>query len=322
MEKKAIALEGEAQHTLIVNEAIRRGMSTRDVSEEHGKLATVLSIDNKEELILQGIPASWQNERATRICDEKQLTKELFQRLNIPSLVSFVFADPSELKPLDLFDGQKEYVCKPTVGTNGIGVTLNINSSADVYAYFHSNKQLCETFLIEEMHPGYDLRIQVIGGKVVAACKRLPAHVVGNGRRTLQELIDARRQVIKSQNPANKLDIDAQSSQLMDEQGMQLGAVVPDGKTVWLKTISNMGQGGHAIDVTDELDDAFTLWVEQIAADLNTGYFALDVMCLNHQDAQAGHAVALELNCRAEWLHHTFSERRVHDLASVVIDAL
>lgn len=83
-----------------------------------------------------------------------------------------------------------------------------------------------------------------------------------------------------------------------------------------------MAQGGHAIDVTDELAPEFSDWIKAIAKALNSSYFALDVMCSDHKILLEGSPKALEINIRAEWMHHTFSEVRTHDLAKTVVNAL
>ena len=315
-------LEGGAQHHLIVEEALRRGMSAEHFQDNDGRSATLLKYRNTKELLIQGIPESWMSPHASRLCDDKQLTKALFHKLEIPTLDSIVFTDPEQLASAEVFDGQKQYVCKPTIGTNGVGVGFDNKSIDDVKDYFGVNAHLGPAFLLEEQHPGYDLRIQVMGSQIVASCIRLPAHVVGDGSRTLEQLIAERRKVVLSQNPANDLIVDDETEVLIANQGVTLGAIIPTGLEVRLKRISNMAQGGHAIDVTDEIAPDFSKWIEAIALELHSGYFALDVMCNDHKILTADSAKALEINIRAEWMHHTFSERRTHDLANTVVSTL
>jgi glutathione synthase/RimK-type ligase-like ATP-grasp enzyme len=311
VERKQI--EGEAQHFLIVDEAEARGAVATDVSDTYGKRATRLTLGQHSETIVQGIPEAWINERALEICDQKQLTKKFFSDLDIPSLKSITYTHPSELKDQNPFDGKARFVSKPSVGGNGLGVVLNIKSYSDLCDYFESNKQHGPLFLLEEMYVGYDLRIQVINGQIIAACRRLPAFVEGDGELTLNALIEARQCVMKTQNPSNHIIIDQQSLDLINAQGYSLESIIPQRLRVKLKEISNMSAGGHAIDVTDEMSSEFAPWVVKMANELQTGYFALDLI---------GSAVALEINAKAEWMHHTFSEVKSHDLAKVVVDVL
>ncbi len=318
----ALEPEGGAQHQLIVEEARRRGISTEHIPDNSGRAATLLKFGSKEELLIQGIPESWMSVHASRQCDDKQLTKQLFHRLKIPTLDSIEFATPEDLQSEGLFDGQKQFVCKPTTGTNGVGIGFDMRSIDDVRMYHKANAHLGPTFMLEEQHPGYDLRIQVIGGQIAAACKRLPAFVTGDGTKSLVQLITERRKVVRSQNPANDIIVDDETASLISKQGLTLNTIIPIGLEVQLKRISNMAQGGHAIDVTDELAPGFSSWIQVIAKALNSSYFALDVMCNDHKILIDGSAKALEINIRAEWMHHTFSEVRTHDLAKTVVDTL
>ncbi len=315
-------LEGEAQHHMIVEEARRRGISTKLSSDQYGRTATLLKSGSLEELLIEGIPESWMSLHASRQCDNKQLTKKLFNKLGIPTLDSVEFTQPDLLAKTGLFDGQKLFVCKPTIGTNGIGVCFDIRSIDDVRDYYREHVRLGPSFLLEEQHPGYDLRIQVIEGEIVAACKRLPAFVTGDGIKSLEQLIAERRKVVRVQNPANDLVVDSDTAALISGQGLTLDSIIPESTAVQLKRISNMAQGGRAIDVTDELAPGFSMWIEAITHEIRTGYFALDIMCLDHNTLLAESAKALEINIRAEWMHHTFSEVRTHDLAKTIVDAL
>ena len=316
------AREGEAQHYLIVGRAKEKKISGRDVGIGHGRLATILNFNDHEELIVQGVPQSWLNDRAVRICDDKKLTKELFAELDIPAPNSHEFHTPDEITSLQVFGSGTQFVCKPAIGTNGVGVDLRIFSLGDVHNYLERYGHLGTSFLLEELHPGYDLRIQVIGSRIVAACVREPAHVLGDGKSTLTELIKQRRGIVRRQNAANDLVLDDDGFTLLHEQGFNVADIVPDGHKVVLKNVSNMAQGGHAIDVTDEIHPVYGKWVDRLSRKLNAPYFALDVMCNDHVTYPGGNPQALELNIRAEWMHHTFSERRTHDLASIVIREL
>lgn len=314
--------EGEGQHRLIVEEARRRGIATESKTESFGRTATLLKSGSKEELLIQGIPESWMSLPASKQCDDKQLTKALFQKLDIPTLDSIVFTDPEELVAAGVFDGQKQFVCKPTIGTNGVGVGFEMRSIDDVKKYYKANAHLGPAFLLEEQHDGYDLRIQVIDSLITAACIRLPAYVTGDGSKSLKQLITERRRVVQLQNPANDLVVDRETALLISSQGLTLNSIIPGDEEVQLKRISNMAQGGHAIDVTDEIAPGFSNWVETISLELDSGYFALDIMCNDHTTLIGDSAKGLEINIRAEWMHHTFSERRTHDLAKTVVDAL
>ncbi|MCG8576821.1 MAG: hypothetical protein MI810_18215 [Flavobacteriales bacterium] len=319
MPKEDKVVEGTAQHQLIVGEAQKRGFEVEEKACSEGKRLTILKKGNHQEKIYSGIPESWVNDNTAEICDQKQLTKQLFQEIEIPTPISFRFQLAEDLDE-EVFRTGKNYICKPEVGTNGKGVEFDIKNLDLVKGYLQRNSAIADTFLLEEFVSGEDLRLQIIGRKIVAACVRKPASVIGDGQYTLSKLIEKRQAEVQAQNPANRLEIDEQSKELIRLSNYSFADVIPENTEIRLKKIANMGQGAKAIDVTDEIDPALQHWVNRISTALQAPYFALDI--ISNDPSNEKECVALELNLRAEWMHHTFSEKRTHDLAKTVIDEL
>lgn len=320
MMSKSNNQEGHAQHQLILEEAIKRGIQINDLTGIYGIITHKLIQNNQSIILVQGIVQEWIDSASEKICDHKDKTKELFKSLRIPTPESVVFE-----KPGDLFGKLKpglSYVCKPSVGTNGIGVQMDISSINEVRTYFKTFGYLGKLHLLEDFTKGYDLRIQVIDSKIVAVCKRLPAFVVGDGQSSLEKLINERRFIVQNQNSANDLIVDEQTLNLLHNQGVLLNDIIVKDKKVQLKTVSNMAQGGHSIDVTDEIDPIYHHWVRSIFKELNIGYFALDFITEDHTNFKNENSFALEINSRAEWMHHTFSEKKTHELAKVILDVV
>lgn len=315
----AVQLEGSSQHELIVQEAIRRGIKVQESKEGILTRRTILIQGQQQEELVQGIPQSWVNNLATLVCDRKQNTKDLFEKLQIHTPRSIRFLQLNELNP-DIFSEKKDFICKPEIGTNGKGVCFEINSWLALKEYLNAHETPAGPYLLEEYISGADLRIQVIGRKMVAACVRHPAYVLGDGQSTLLELIERRREQIQLQNPANSLLIDRQSQQLIEKAGYTLNSIPAMNVRVTLKRVANMGQGAIAEDCTDRIDPRIERWIEELSAALDMPYFALDI--LTDDITRIESYYALEVNLRAEWMHHTFSEGRQHDLASVIIREL
>lgn len=312
------------QHQMVVEEAIRRGITVTDVSDVIEFPAVLLeSPKGQRELVVQGGPSSWTHMQTRCLCDYKHLTKIVFQRVGINAPKNILFNNPTDTNIKDFFEPGQSYVCKPNIGDGGIGVELGIRSLEEIQSYWERNKQLCTAFLLEEqVTTGSDLRIQVIGGKIAAACIREPACVIGNGKNSLIELIDARRMIMKTQNPANHLELDKVSMKLIEQQRLHLASIPIDGQKVVLKTVSNIGQGGIPIDVTDKLHPTYHQWVKKVEAFLKTAYFALDFISPDPAENPIKTSYCIEINPQPTWLHHTFSERKTHNLAAVVLDCL
>ena len=314
------AQEGDLQHEFVLAAARKRGISITDVSDKMFCKAALLELNGQVELLVQGIISSAMHLKTKHLLDFKQLTKYMLRQLQIPSPESMLFSNPDDPGLKDFIQPGRQYVCKPQVAANGMGVEMDITSFQQVRDYWDRCQHLDRSFLLEEQIEGTDLRIQVIGRCIAACCIRVPAHVIGDGRHTLMQLVEFRREVMRNKNPSDRLELDRASLALIDEQGLSLDSVPEIGQQVQLKTVSNMGQGGHAIDVTDEIHPHYHDWVRQIVDYCDASYFALDLICQDHIKDPETHAIALEVNSLAEWTHHAFSERRTHDLGTLVID--
>lgn len=313
----------ELQHELILKAAEARGISVKDVSAEMNCDAAVLSLGSKSELLVRGTPTSLISVRSQHYCDNKALTKKAFEHLDIPAPKSIVFQNPEDEAVRNFLKPGKKYVCKPPDGTNGVGVEMNNSSIEDVITYWedHHNEP-DDVFLLEDQIEGEDLRVQVVDGKIVAVCTREPAHVLGDGQTNLQDLISQYQVVVRTQNPANDLVVDQTTNRLLQEQNIRLEDIPQAGQKVMLKELANMAQGAVAIDKTDAFHPGFQEWVDKLVAYLGTSYFAIDIIAPDLTAAPTHHAYALEINARPEWMHHTFSRGRTHDMAGLVLGSV
>lgn len=310
------------QHQRLINRAKSQGMTITDVSEMMQRDAAIITNRNQSELVIDGVPMSWLNVSSQFYCDNKQLTKLAYEAVNIPYPKSIIFDSPDEKAVVDFFKNGQTYICKPLDSTNGIGVELGIDTLEKIHLYYENYKHLNTRFLLEEYAAGKDLRIQVIGGKIVAACIREPAFVTGNGENTVRELMAIRQAVMTSQNPNNRLEIDEATDELLQKQALKLDDIPPKNCHVRLKYVSNIAQGGLPIDVTAEIHEEFHRWAADLSAYLGTGYMGLDFMTTNHADNPYIYTKILEINARADWVHHTFSEVRTHDIAGIILKQL
>ncbi|KAA3624608.1 MAG: hypothetical protein DWQ02_22830 [Bacteroidetes bacterium] len=313
----------ELQHKLILKAAEARGILVKDVSAEMNCDAAVLSMGSKSELLVRGTPTSLISVRSQHYCDNKALTKKAFEYLEIPAPRSIVFQNPEGDAVKNFLRPGRKYVCKPPDGTNGVGVEMNISTVEDVVKYWgnHHNDSN-DVFLLEDQIEGEDLRVQVVGGKIVAVCTREPAHVLGDGQSSIQDLISEYQVVVRTQNPANNLVVDQTTKRLLREQNLQLEDVLEAGQKAMLKELANMAQGAVAIDKTDAFHPDFQEWVDKLVAYLGTSYFAIDIIAPDLTAAPTENAYALEINARPEWMHHTFSRGRTHDMAGLVLGSV
>jgi cyanophycin synthetase len=193
---------------------------------------------------------------ATDIACDKELTKRMLDEAGVPVPRGRV-VDSSEAAVAAAESIGYPIVLKPSNANHGKGVAINLNSRAEVERAFARAQDYSDEVIIERFIEGRDHRVLVVNGEVVAVAERVPAHVTGDGRHTLQELID-----IENKNPMRgeghekaltKIFINEESLRLIAEQGLALDAIPALSRQVWLKYTANISTGGTAVDRTDDI---------------------------------------------------------------------
>jgi D-alanine-D-alanine ligase-like ATP-grasp enzyme len=145
-------------------------------------------------------------------------------------------------------------VLKPRTGNKGYGVTSNLLTDADVRGAFTTAARIGRSFVVERYLAGDDYRFLVIKGRYVAALKRLPPQVVGDGVRTVSELLEwANRHERRDGVQLFALKPDEEMRQTLSTQGLGLASVPEPGRQVILRSVANLTRGGTTEDVTDEV---------------------------------------------------------------------
>ncbi|KOG51970.1 hypothetical protein [Streptomyces varsoviensis] len=210
-------------------------------------------------------------------------------------------------------------VVKPRAGMHGDAVRMGLDSAEAVAAHMNTWRHRFRDWIVEERVDGRDLRIQLIGGELVAACVREPASVIGDGQTPLAELIKKHDAEIRALNPSNRLTVDSETEALLHRQGLEPGDAPAAGRVVRLKNTANLAKGGRAVDVSDSLHPGFHAWASAISQLFATDILAIDAICAAPHRPPEGNAAILEINTAPEWVHHTFSEHRTHDIAARVL---
>ncbi len=220
----------------------------------------------------------------TDIAQDKELTKRILDSLGVPVPYGFVVDDEEDAVRAFRRIGTS-VVVKPLTGSKGRGITTGITSEDELREAFRRAKEISDKVVVEEYVKGFDHRILVIGDRVVAVAKRLPAYVVGDGKHTIRELIE-----IENQNelrgeghelPLTKIRIDDDTLEMLRKQGYTLDSIPEEGKTVWLKSTANLSTGGVAIDVTDKIHPEVETMAVRIAKALSMDICGIDVITVD-----------------------------------------
>ena len=221
---------------------------------------------------------------AVELACDKEGTKNILSNAGVPVPQGTVIEYLDEIEEAIADVGGFPIVIKPLDGNHGRGITININSQAEAEAAYDLASQASKTrsVIIERYYQGNDHRVLVINGKVVAVAERVPAHVVGNGKNTVKELIELTNQDPKRgnghDNVLTKIVVDRTAEAVLNKQGYQLDSVLPNRETVYLRATANLSTGGVAIDRTDEIHPRNVWLAQRVAKIIGLDIAGIDIV--------------------------------------------
>jgi len=219
---------------------------------------------------------------AESIAQDKELTKKLLASAGVPVPLGRVVSSMDEAWETACAIGLP-VVLKPKDGNQGKGVTVNIESREHMQIAFEAAKRYGDEIIVERYLPGHDFRLLVIGNKLVAAARRDPAHVVGDGEHTVRELVD-----IVNSDPRRgsghgtaltKIRIDEIARARLAIQGCTEDSVPPLGQRVILRNNANLSTGGTATDVTDDVHPEVAASAIAAAQMIGLDICGVDLVC-------------------------------------------
>jgi len=234
------------------------------------------------------------------LCQDKRLTHRTLSRAGL-SLPAQRLAGSAEDNAAFLAE-HGSLVVKPVDGEQGQGVAVDLRTPADVQAAIERARPFDERVLLESYHEGFDLRIVVIGFEVVAAAIRRPAEILGDGRHTIGELIDAqsrRRQA--ATGGESRIPKDAETLRTLHAAGYDYDSVLPQGKRMAVRKTANLHTGGILEDVTGILHPTLADAAVKAARALDIPVVGLDLLV---PAADQPEYVFIEANERAGLANH------------------
>ena len=193
---------------------------------------------------------------AEAIAQDKELTKKLLAAAGVPVPSGRTVTDPDDAWAAACEIGMP-VVVKPKDGNQGKGVTVNITTQEHLTKAFAIAKEFRDDVLVERYMPGNDFRLLVVGDKLVAAARRDPPKVVGDGVLTITELVDQVNLDPKRgsghSTSLTKIRIDDIAHTCLANQGFSADSIPAKGERVNLRNNANLSTGGSATDVTDDV---------------------------------------------------------------------
>lgn len=219
------------------------------------------------------------------IADDKDWTKQILGDAGVTVPKGCTCYSWEEVKEAAEWIGWP-VVTKPLAGNHGRGVTTDITSIEDLKSGYEAAlarvRDNSAAVIVESYIEGEDHRILVIDGKLVAAARRRPAHVTGDGKSTIRELIEKAnedpRRGVGHENLLTQIHVDEQTHRILEQAGFSLDSVAPEGEMVFLKSTANISTGGTATDLTDEVHPEIKFAMERIARLIGLDVIGIDLL--------------------------------------------
>ena len=221
-------------------------------------------------------------------------------------------------------------VVKPLDANHGRGVSINLTDEDQVRTAYGTARESArgKSVLVESFIEGMDHRMLVVNDELVAVAKRVPGHVVGDGERTIAELVDIvnedPQRGIGHEKVLTRLELDHQAERLMEKDGVDKDTVLPAGEVFYLRSTANLSTGGTAIDLTDVVHpDNREMAVRAVqAVGLDVGGVDFLTADITKSFKQVGGAI-VEINAAPGFrMHVAPSEGEPRDVSGKVMDML
>ncbi|TYC56430.1 N-acetylglutaminylglutamine synthetase [Rhodobacterales bacterium] len=234
--------------TIIVNEARRRGIQAEIIDAEGGFFR--LNYGGRSVACRESL-SEFTSAVAMSICDDKATTRRIVQRAGVEVPNQTLAGETDDLAAF--LEKHGSVVVKPARGEQGKGIAIGLTELDDVLKAVDVARTYSNDVLVEEFVTGQDLRLVVIDYRVVAAALRKPAEVTGNGKSTIQELIDSQsRRRSAATGGESKIVVDDEVHRCLAAKGYDLGDTLKEGQTLAVRRTANLHTGGTIHDVTGE----------------------------------------------------------------------
>lgn len=312
---------------LIALEAWRRGIKVNfyNIDNPENKVLVRYSLEHKgREYHFVSSQGEKLTDEAYEICKNKDETKKYLSKNGVPVPKGKRFKgsidEPEILNYANLIG--YPVVLKPTDAKAGKGVFSNILSEDELKESLNyvTNELGYEDIIIEEFIPGTEYRVLLVNGEIIGAVNRIPANITGDGKSTIQELIN-KKNAIKKNNPCLSgkiIKIDKEVLDSLKRYGYELNSIPNYQEKIFLRTKSNISAGGDPIDVTDSMTEE----LKEIAVKAANSIPGLDICGLDMiVDTENNRGTIIEINTRPMIGLHMFPmEGKARDVVKPIID--
>ncbi|BBP01408.1 cyanophycin synthetase [Sulfuriferula nivalis] len=307
----------------IVQAAVNRGMPYRRLTE--GSMVQIGWGSRQRRILAAETDAT--SAVAEAIAQDKELTKMLLEAACVPVPAGRPVTDAEDAWLATQEIGSAVAI-KPQFGNQGKGVAVNLETREQVIEAYHAASKISSSVIVERYITGHDYRLLVIGNQLVAAARRDPPHVFGDGVHSIVELVET-----VNQDPnrgdghatsLSKIRLDEIALATLSKQNYTIDSIPTIGALVVLRNNANLSTGGTATDVTDDVHPELAARAVDAARMIGLDICGVDVLCnsVHHPLEQQGGGV-VEVNAAPGLrMHLAPSFGKPRDVGSAIINSM
>ena len=295
IDQKPFHLEKALQELIVLDEDLRLGPSTGSIVQaavERGipyrRLTQGSMVQfgwGSKQKRIQAAETSHTSAIAEAIAQDKELTKDLLYAAGVSVPMGKVVdnADDAVQVAQELSRLGHTVVIKPKDGNQGKGVAVNIQSKSQVRAAFEGALQYGSKIIVERYMPGQDFRLLVVGDRMIAAARRDPPQVIGDGVSTIAQLVaEVNLDPLRGDGHATaltKIRLDDIAIATMAKQQHTIDSIPRIGERIVLRNNANLSTGGSATDVTEDVHPDLASSAVTAAKMVGLDICGVDVVC-------------------------------------------
>lgn len=218
---------------------------------------------------------------AVQLCSNKDLTKSILGRAGIPLPDGFLANGAKHAVAIAEKLGYPVIV-KPADTERGTGITGNLNTAEEVHRAYEKARRYSKHILVERYLAGVTFRVNIYAGRVSSIIKKVPASIFGDGKSTIEQLVNAEnkaRKMLQAEFAQVKpIKLDQEATALLQAQGFTASSVPDPGTEVFLKKSANVSSGGRLIEYRDPVHPETIEMLERACAVLRLDIGGIDLI--------------------------------------------
>jgi cyanophycin synthetase len=322
---------------LALHESSRLGPSTGAIVEEARRRGIPVRRLNNYSLVQLGLGRNLHRIQATltdstsaigvEIAQDKDDTKRVLENIGLPVPKGDVARTvEGALEIAD--DIGYPVILKPLAANHGRGISGRLNDAEALRGAWERSASHGSRIVVEQFAEGHDHRVLVVNGKVVAAAERVPAHIIGDGRLTIGELIEVAnrdpRRGVGHTKMLTRIPTDSRAVDHLALGGRTMDTVPADGEMVTLAATANLSTGGTSIDRTEEMHPDNVTACEMAAGVIGLDIAGIDILTPDISvPFRENRSVIIEVNAGPGIRMHTHpAEGDPRNVAAPIVDML